>query len=171
MRYYDPDLYKYWVTQSDYFILATTVALGMGITDGKLLLCHGTSQESDDKNISTKEYINRTVYDYSNNPFTADLGSPALNLPQITIDDRPCLHKRERYTPDLIPVAISVTSENSVSTLTTPYDSERLFILTSDDPKPLNVILKYEIYRDRVIRYYCCRKHDEKICYKKTRFY
>ena len=31
---------KYWVTQSGYFRLETTVALGMGITDGKFLLCH-----------------------------------------------------------------------------------------------------------------------------------
>ena len=30
-------LEKYWVTQSVYFRLATTVALGMGITDRELL--------------------------------------------------------------------------------------------------------------------------------------
>ena len=34
---------KYRVTQSGYFRLATTVALGMGITDGKLLYCHGVA--------------------------------------------------------------------------------------------------------------------------------
>ena len=37
MQQYDIVLEKYWVTQSGYFILATTVALGMGIIDGKLL--------------------------------------------------------------------------------------------------------------------------------------
>ena len=37
MRQYDVSLEKYWVTQSGYFRLATTVALGMGITDGKRL--------------------------------------------------------------------------------------------------------------------------------------
>ena len=31
---------KYWVTRSGYSRLATTVALGMGITDGKLLFFH-----------------------------------------------------------------------------------------------------------------------------------
>ena len=37
MRQSDLFLEKYWVTQSGYFRLATTVVLGMGITDGKLL--------------------------------------------------------------------------------------------------------------------------------------
>ena len=36
----DLSLDKYWVTKSVYFRLTTTVALGMGITDGKLLYCH-----------------------------------------------------------------------------------------------------------------------------------
>ena len=33
---------KYWVTQSGYFRFATTVALGMGIIDGKLLYCQSS---------------------------------------------------------------------------------------------------------------------------------
>ena len=37
-------LYKYWVTYHGYFILATTLALGTGITDGELLFCHGISE-------------------------------------------------------------------------------------------------------------------------------
>ena len=53
VRQSDLALEKYWVTQSGYFTLATTVALGMGITDGKLLLCHGISEQSKDKKIST----------------------------------------------------------------------------------------------------------------------
>ena len=47
-------LEKYWVTHSGYFRLATTVALGMGITDGKILLCRGISEESVGKKISTR---------------------------------------------------------------------------------------------------------------------
>ena len=82
-------LEKYWVTQSGYFRLATTVALGMGITDGKLLYCHGVAEGNEDKKISTLEYNNRTVYECFNNPFTSDCGSPAMHLPPITIDDRP----------------------------------------------------------------------------------
>ena len=89
MRQYDIVLKKYRVTQSGYFRLATTVALGIGITDEKLLYCHGVAEGNKDKKISTLEYNNRTVYDCFNNPFTADCGIPAMHLPPITIDDRP----------------------------------------------------------------------------------
>ena len=54
MRKSDIELGKYWVTQSGYLRLATTDGLGMGITDGKLLFCHGISQDSEDKTISNK---------------------------------------------------------------------------------------------------------------------
>ena len=74
VRQSDLALEKYWVTQSGYFRLATTVALGMGITDGKLLFCHGVAEGNMDKKFLTLEYNNRTVYDCFNNPFTADLG-------------------------------------------------------------------------------------------------
>ena len=63
MWQYDLALDKYWVTQSGYFRLATTVAFGMGITDGKLLYCHGVSEGNVDREISTLEYNNRTLYD------------------------------------------------------------------------------------------------------------
>ena len=65
------------------------MALGMGITDGKILFYHGISEESEDKKISMIEYINRKVYNCFNNPFPADCGRPDLNLPSITIDDSP----------------------------------------------------------------------------------
>ena len=122
MRQSDIALEKYWVTQSVYFILATTLALSMVITDRKLLFCHGISEESVDKNISTIEYNNRMVYEFFNNTFTADFGSPDLNPPPINIDDRPHPHKIAHYTPDLLPAATSVASENCVSTFTTPSD-------------------------------------------------
>ena len=80
MRKSDLWIEKYGVTQSVYFRLATTVALGMGITDGKLLYCHGVAEGNKDKKISTSEYNNRSVYDFFNNPFTADCGSPAMHL-------------------------------------------------------------------------------------------
>ena len=127
----DRALEKYWATQSGYFRLATTVSLGIGIADGKLQFCHGISEESGDKNISTKEYKHRTIYECLNNTFTADFGIPDLNLPPITIDDRPHLHKISRYTPDLLPSDIYVASKNSVSTLTTSSYLPRLFLLPS----------------------------------------
>ena len=58
MRQSDLSLEKYWVTQSGYFRLATTVALGMGITDGKLLYYHGVAEGNKDKKTSTLEYNN-----------------------------------------------------------------------------------------------------------------
>ena len=51
---------KYWVTQSGYFRLATTVALGMGIIDGNLPYYHGVAEGNVDKKISTLEYNNKT---------------------------------------------------------------------------------------------------------------
>ena len=88
MGKYDIALDQYWVTQNDYFILENTVELGMGISYGKLLYCHGLAEGNVEKKISTLEYNNRTVYDCFNNTFTAEFGSPALNLPPITIDGR-----------------------------------------------------------------------------------
>ena len=116
MRQSNQTLDKYWITQSGYFRLATTVALGMGIIDDNILFCHGISQDSENKTISTKDDNIRTVYDCLINNFTTDFGIPALNIPQITTDDRPHPHKIAWYTPDQLPVAISVTSENHVST-------------------------------------------------------
>ena len=55
MRQSDTGLEKDWVTQGGYFRLATTVVLGMGITDGKLLYWHVVSEENVDRNISTLE--------------------------------------------------------------------------------------------------------------------
>ena len=123
------------------------------------------------KEFLTREYNNRTVYDCFNNPVTDDFGIQALNLPPIASYDRPCPHKRARYTPDLIPAAISVASENTVITLTTPSDLPRLLLLPSDDPNPTHARMKDESYCIRAKIGYCCREHDDKICYKKTRFY
>ena len=112
MRKSDLSLNKYWVTQSGYFRLSTTVTLGIIITDEKLLFCHVISEGSVDKKISTIEYNTRTFYYCSNNPIQDYHGSPALNLPPITIDDRPRLHLKSQYTPDMLPYSISVSSEN-----------------------------------------------------------
>ena len=70
MRKSDLVLDKCWVTQSVYFILETTVALGMGITDGKLLLCNNVPEVDADKKNFTRDSNNRTVYDCFNNLFT-----------------------------------------------------------------------------------------------------
>ena len=159
---------KYLVTQSGYFRLATTVALVMGIKDVGLLYFHGVAEESEDNKIPTLEYNSRTVYECFNNPFKDDFGSPSLNLPPITFDDIPRLHKRARYTSDLLPASISVASKNYFSTFTTPSDYPD--ILPSDGPNPLRVMKMYVTVLGRVHIRYCCRKQDKKI-YKNTRFY
>ena len=141
----------------------------MGISDGKLLYCHSVAEGNVDKKISTLDYNNRTFYDWFNNPFTSDFGSPDLHLPPITIDNRPRLHKRARYTPDLLPYAISVASEDYVSTLTTPSDSPDL--LPSDDLNTLYVMKKYVPLKGGVNRGYYCRENGRIRCYRNTRFY
>ena len=62
MQQSDIALEKYWVTQSGYFRLETIIALGMSITYGKILYCHGVSKGNMEKKISTLGYNNRTVY-------------------------------------------------------------------------------------------------------------
>ena len=122
-----------------------------------------------DRKISTLQYNNWTVYECFNNRFTDDFGSLYMHLTSITIDDRPPPHKRARYTPDLLPAAISIASENSVSTLTTPFYS--LDILPTDGPSTLHAMNKDMPLGVGVRKGYCCRKHVRKIYYKKTRFY
>ena len=158
MRQSNLDIDEYWMTQSGYFILATTVILGMGITYGKLLFCHSISEGNVDNKISMKEYNNRTVYELFNNPFTYYFGRPALNIPPITIYDRPILHKRSCCTPYLTPATIYVASENSVSTLTTPSDSTKIPLLTSDYPNHYHTMNKDETYHGRIKIGYCYSK-------------
>ena len=63
MRQSGVALEKYWATQSVYVRIRTTVVLGMGITNGKLLLCHGISEQIKDSTISNIEYNDRKVND------------------------------------------------------------------------------------------------------------
>ena len=92
MQHSDLALEKYWVTQSGYFRLAPTVALGMGIKDGNILYCHGVAEVNLDRKISTLDYNNRRVYECFNNHFIDEFVMPSLNLPPITFDDRHRLH-------------------------------------------------------------------------------
>ena len=115
----------------------------MDIIYGKLLYCHGVAEGDVENKFSTLDYNNGTVYDCFNNNFTSDFCIPDMNIPPITIDDRSPPHKRARYTPDILPDAISVASENSVSTLTTPSDSPD--ILPTDGPNTLNFMLPFRL--------------------------
>ena len=159
----DIELDKYWVTHSGHFRLATTLVLGIFITDDKLLYCRIVEEGNMDRKFSTLEFKNSTVYYCFNNPFTDKFCTPALNLPPII----PCSHKRARYTPDLIPAAISIASEKYFSTLTTP--SYSLDILSSNNTNILHVMKKYVIFPGRIKSGCCCWKHDKNICYRNTK--
>ena len=55
MQQSEPAIEKYWVTQSKYFIFATTVTLGMGITYGKLLFFRFISGGNRDNQTTMRE--------------------------------------------------------------------------------------------------------------------
>ena len=67
--------------------------------------------------------------------------------------------KRARYAPNLLPGTISVASENSVSTVTTPSDFPD--ILPTGGQKNVHVLKKGLPVNGRVHRGYCCRKHGQ----------
>ena len=113
MCQYDLSPEKYWLIQSGYFRLATTVALGMGVIDGNLLLCHGTSKQIKDNNFSMRYYNDRTVYDWFNNNFSVDCGIPDLNTPPIAIDD---IHLLKKY-PDIPLIRFQITFLFSLETM------------------------------------------------------
>ena len=73
------------------------------------------------------------VYEFFDNPFPYNCGNPYLDIPLIIIYDRPQLDKRDLYTPDLPPAAVSVNSEDSVGNLTKPSDSPQHLLTTSYD--------------------------------------
>ena len=104
---------KYWVTHSGNFRLATTVELGMGITDEKISIFHGILEWSKDKKCSTRYYNDRMVYDCFNNPFLDHGGRPALNPSPITIKDIPLRDK----LPDIPLICFNPTSMLPLKTL------------------------------------------------------
>ena len=73
-----------------------------------------------------RDYNERTGYDCFYNPFLVGCDSPYLNLPPMSLDAISRQKKRDHYTPDPLPAAISVVSGNSVSTLTTPLTPHKL---------------------------------------------
>ena len=65
----------------------------------------------------------------------------------------------------MLPAAISVSSENDVSNLTThSYSPDRL---PTDDHNTLRVMNKDEPYSSRLKIGYCCRKHGRKYATKR----
>ena len=103
------------MTQSLYFILATTVTVGMGIIDSNILLFHGIPWQIKYNTIAIIEYNDRAVYDCFDDPFSVDSVNTALNITPIHIDYIPHLNKIARYNSDTLLSDIYVTSGKSVS--------------------------------------------------------
>ena len=99
-----------------------------------------------------REYNDRKVYDLFNNPFSIDCGSPALNIPQIPIDDSPLLNNTARYIFDPLTAAVSVASGYSVSKFTSPFDSQLLLEKHYGCPKTLHTIMSDNPFRVRITR-------------------
>ena len=78
----------------------------------------------------------------------------------MPIDDSFRPNKRSRYTPNPLPAAIYVASENSVSTLTTLSDSPQVIALNYYAPNTdHNTMRKKPGHATEKIGY-CSRRHD-----------
>ena len=166
MRQSDIAIEKYCLTQSGHFRFSNTVALGIGITDGKLLFCHCISHQIKDKAISMREYNNSTVYDCFENTFPVDCGSPVLNLHPISIDDIPHPNIRSWYTYDSLPSDISANYGKSISKFTTPSHPPQLIEPNYEDTDTLYTIISDNPFPGRIRNGYSSRSHDGKICNK-----
>ena len=87
------------------------------------------------------EYNKMIVYDYSNNHFQVYCVIPYLNLPPVPIGDSYRPNKIVFYTPDPLTDDISIDSGNYVINFTTPHDSPKVTLLTSDATETDHVIM------------------------------
>ena len=110
------------------------MALSMGITDVKLLLCHGIATDNKNKDITMTEYNDRKVFDYFNNISPDNCDTQDLNIPHMAFDYSPRPPKIPCNTFDMLPATISAASKNSLSTLTSPCDSPTLRLPISGGP-------------------------------------
>ena len=72
----------------------------------------------------------------------------------MPIGDSTRLEKIYRYKTDRLPAAISVSSEKSVSTLTNPYDTPQVIVITSDYTNLHHTTKKENTYRGRTAKGY-----------------
>ena len=146
--------------QSGYFRLVTTAALGMGITDGKFILCHCIPDLRRDNKTSTIEYNSITIYDCFNNIFSIYFSGTDLNLLPMTINDRYRPKKEAYYTSYPLPDTIYVPFVNSVSNYTTPSESPQVFLLSSNDLDTDNIFIRDKPGLVRGEGGHCFRLHD-----------
>ena len=65
----------------EYFRLATTVVLVMGITYENILLFHGISEQNRDNKIKIIDYNYSKLYEWLKNTYAFDCDIPDYNLP------------------------------------------------------------------------------------------
>ena len=142
------------------------MALSMGITDVKLLLCHGIATDNNNKDINMTEYNDRKVFDYFNNISPDNCDTQDLNIPHMAFDYSPRPPKIPCNTFDMLPATISAASKNSLSTLTSPCDSPTLHLPSSGGPITYHNSMTNTKGWKTQQRGYCARRHGEIICNK-----
>ena len=70
----------------------------MGITEAKVLFCHGISEGNMDKEITSREYNVRKVFGFLRNHFTDDCGILDLSLPPMALTIVPVKTKESART-------------------------------------------------------------------------
>ena len=153
IRKSDIALDKYWVTQSGYFRLANTLALGMGITDGKLLHFHGLKRGIWKRN--NQHWITTTGRFMTASVILLQLilvSQICIYLPSSSMIDPPNIKE-----PAITQICSKLTSLLPLKIL---LDSATLQFMNKDLP-----------FKVRLNRGYCCSKHVQIICYKNKRFY
>ena len=78
----------------------------------------------------------------------------------MTLDDSTIPNKISCYTPDLLPAAIYISSNNSVITLTIPCDSLKVTLLDSDYLATDHIVIVEEHDSVNVKIIYCTMGHD-----------
>ena len=167
MRKSDPWIYKYWVTYSRYFRIVITVALGMGIADRNLLFFMAFQSKV---RTCQFQWENTTIEQFMN-PSTINFHLMLLDhiwiyitLPLIIFP----APQKSWYTSDPLPAAISVTSGNYVSILTTPSDSPQLLVLYSDDTETQHTTMSDNPFHISMKGGYCLSFHDWVLCAKSS---
>ena len=94
-----------------------------------------------------REYNYGTVYDSFNNTFPVDGVIPYLNLPPLPLMIFP----------------VYVTSGNSISMFTVPYDSPQLLVMYYDDSDTKNTTMKNKPFHISKKLGYCSKFHKDNI--------
>ena len=82
-RQSDLALEKVWVTGCGWLRLCTTVPMGIAITNFWKIFIYGVKIDKNENFIVIRELLEQLALDCFNNPFSADSGTPAKNIPLL----------------------------------------------------------------------------------------